>query len=518
MRIAIVSMHHETNTFALQRNDQLDARVRPGQEVIDQARTPNFLSGFLEVGREHGFTFVPTYHVGFPRGGLIEAHVFEHYLEMILCALREAGPVDGIYFPFHGAMVAEHPYTDAEGSLIAGCRKIVGPEVPFVATYDFHGIMTPEECANLAAAFPHDTNPHIDGYDRGREAAACMHRILRGEIEPVTRIVHVPIIGPNIGQSTWAHDPDQEVRLPLYQLNQRRAELEQTPGIVNLAIMGGYGYADTPHSCMSVIASADRDPHLAERLASELAAEVWAERERILNACPYVSLDEGVKQAMAHPEAPVVLVDLGDDPGSSCVADSPAVLESLIRHGARDCALTIRDPNVVNAAMARGVGATLSMEVGAVYDQRFYKPLKVEGTVKLIDDGNYPICGPTHGGWGREAQRDAPRWAKVGPRVVLRIGDRIDVIFSRGRTGKDRDFFKSAGVVFEAKKIFVVKSNQAHRASFDPVTAANINLASPGASTVNYPSLPFEQIPRPIWPIDRDFDWTPTSIGAEVRG
>ena len=128
--------------------------------------------------------------------------------------------------------------------------------------------------------------------------------------------------------------------------------------------------------------------------------------------------------------------------------------------------------------------------------------------MKLIDDGEYTVTGPTHGGWGRDVTREAFREERVGARVVLRIGDRVDVIFSRQTTGKDRDFFKSAGVVFEEKKIVVVKSNQAHRASFDPITAATINLDTPGVSTVRYESLPFRMLPRPMFPLDSDMDWT----------
>jgi microcystin degradation protein MlrC len=514
MRIALVGMYHETNTFALERNNVLDAAVQTGNEMIDQAHPRNFMGGFLEVGREKGFEFAPTSHVKYIHGGLIEAHVYKHYRDAIVQQLQDAGEVDGVYFCLHGAMAAEDPYTDAEGDLIAACRAVTGPDIPFVATYDFHAILSPEECANLAAAFPNDTNPHIDGYERGREAADCMAKILRGEINPVTRVVHVPIIGPNIGQSTWAHNPEEEQRLPLFQLNQLRAEMEQTsPGIINLTVMGGYGYADTPHSCMSVVATADGDANLAEAKAKELAQAVWEKRENILNVRPYVSIDEGVKKAMAHEgERPIVLVDLGDDPGSACVADSPAVLEALLRLDASNAVLTVRDPEGVKKAINAGVGAELELDVGASIDSRFYKPVRVKGHVKLIDDGNYMICGPTHGGWGREVHRDAWREANVGPRAVIRTANKVDVILVtpwQGGIGKDRDFFKSAGIVFDEKRMIVVKSNQAHRASFDPITDGNIDLASPGASTVDYGSLPYRHIPRPLWPVDRDFDWNP---------
>lgn len=56
----------------------------------------------------------------------------------------------------------------------------------------------------------------------------------------------------------------------------------------------------------------------------------------------------------------------------------------------------------------------------------------------------------------------------VGERVVIRTGKRIDVILSKTTTGKDRDLFKSNRDHTGRKKILIVKSTQAHRASFDP--------------------------------------------------
>ncbi|MEZ4521903.1 MAG: M81 family metallopeptidase [Thermomicrobiales bacterium] len=508
-RVAAVSFYHETNTFALEQNTEPDAELHLGQEMAERAHPKSYVGGFLEGIRRDDIEVVPVAHIQFVHGGLVSAGMFEHYRDIIVDGLREAMPLDGVFFALHGAMAAGDPYTDAEGELLRAAREVAGEGVPFVATYDFHGIMTHDECAQLAAAFPNDTNPHIDNYERGLEAAGCLLRILDGEIQPVTRVVHVPIIGPNIGQSTWSHDADEEERLPLYQLNLIREAMEDTPGIVNLTIMGGYGYADTPESRMSVIATADGDSELAERMAGELAERVWQKRHDILSVRPIYSIDEGVRMAVeSDEEQPVVLVDLGDDPGSATPSDSPAVLESLIRLGARDCVLTIRDPVVVDAAVAAGVGASLDIQIGASIDQRFYEPLPIRAQVKTIDDGKYMICGPTHGGWGREVNREAWREADAGLRVVLRLENKIDVIVTRERTRNDRDFMKSAGILFDEKKIIVVKSNQAHRASLRPVVSKIIELATPGASTVDYESLPFRHLQRPLWPIDQDFDWS----------
>lgn len=514
-RIAILGMFHETNSFALEENDAPTAGVQLGQDILDKAHPKSFISGFLDGARRPGVEFVPIAFVDFlTRGGTIHARVFEHYRDIILDGLRAAGPLDAVYFCLHGAMAVQEPYADSEASLIRAVRGLLGERMPMVATYDLHGNYTDWE-VSAAVPFPMNTNPHYDGYERGVEAAEFLFRMLAGSVRPLTRMVHVPIVGPNIGQSTWSHIPAEEQQLPLYQLNLLREELERTtPGLINLTIQAGYGYSDVSYVGMSVIATTDGDPQLAEQLAKRLAGELWARRDQIRTVRPIVPVDEGVRLAMAHDDGLVCVVDLGDDPGSLCPADSPAVLESLLRQGARDAALFIRDVNVVNAAMRAGVGAELSMEVGASVDRRFTKPLKVTGRVKTIDDGNYVICGPAHGGWGRDVRREAFREVAVGPRVVLRLGNKIDVIFGvpsplLSSSGKDRDYFKSAGIVLEEKRLIAVKSNQAHRASFDPIVAATYNLASPGIATVDYVSLPFKHMPRPMYPLDLDMQWQP---------
>ena len=526
MRFAAGAFSHETNSFALERNTAPQHfSVLVGDQIAERAHPKSFMGGFLEAARAAGAEVAPTVSIHPINGGLVGAQAFERYRDQLVAAIAQAHaerPLDGIYLALHGAMTVEQPYTDGEGALLTAIRDAV-PNVPIVATYDFHAIMSERECAILAAAFPNDTNPHIDGYERGLEAAQCLVKIARGAVRPVTRRVLVPVIGPNIGQSTWNPVPDAERQLPLWQLNQERAEVERTtPGLINATILGGYGYADTPDTMMAVVATTDGDPNLAQRVAADLARRIWERRHDVLNVRPISAVDDGARRAMAltdsldRPDGPVILVDLGDDPGSATPADSPVVLEALLRLRAQDAALTIRDAPAVEACHRAGVGAQLTLDVGASIDQRFYKPLRVIGVVKSLDDGVYTICGPTHGGWGRDVNRAAWREAHVGKRAVLRLTNRVDVILSQTTTGKDRDFFKSAGIVMDEKRILVVKSNQAHRASFDSIAAGTIDLATPGVSTVDYTNLPFQHLRRPMWPIDRDFDWNPET-GTTVR-
>jgi len=513
-RIAVIALQHETNTFALEQNVEPDGPVLLGEDVLAQGHPENWpqeiwIGGFIEEANlrpDIELVGVAAVNLIIHHNGLVMAGPYKQYQDLIIRELSQAGPLDGVYFALHGAMAVEAPYTDAEACLVRAARDLLGPDLPFVGTYDFHGIYTDWEVTEGLVPFPMDTNPHIDAYERGAEAARCIFAMLDGKLNPVTRRIFVPIIGPNIGQSTWSHLPEDEQRLPLYQLNQLRAELEETPGVINLTIQGGYGYADTPDTGMCVMATTDNNPELADKLATQLARELWAKREQIRTVRPIRDIDEGVKLAMAT-EGLVNLVDTGDDPGSACPADSPAILEALIRHGASDCAVSIRDTAAVRAGLEAGIGATITLDVGASIDQRFYKPLRITATVKHIDDGDYMITGPTHAGRGRTPERGQFQEQHVGPRVVLRIGDRIDLVCSNRATANERDYYKSAGVNLDEKQIVVVKSNQAHRASFDPIVDATVDLRTPGVSTVDYASLPYKMLPRPIYPIDLDMEW-----------
>lgn len=109
----------------------------------------------------------------------------------------------------------------------------------------------------------------------------------------------------------------------MYQLNEKRAEIERTaPNVINISILGGYGYGDSPDAGMSIVATTDDDEPLALRCCRELGQELWDRRQQLVEVRPFFSVDDGVVEAMerggsaANQGKPVMLVDLGDDPGS----------------------------------------------------------------------------------------------------------------------------------------------------------------------------------------------------------
>ena len=77
-------------------------------------------------------------------GGTTSAAAWKFISESFLDSIRAADKIaklDGIYFCLHGAMGADDQL-DPEGYLLVETRKIVGEQIPIVASFDLHGVIT----------------------------------------------------------------------------------------------------------------------------------------------------------------------------------------------------------------------------------------------------------------------------------------------------------------------------------------------------------------------------------------
>ena len=110
MRIGLTGLSHETNTFALERNDTMDcARIRRGGEWLQGVHPKSFVGGFVEGAQRDDVELVPIATAGFGRGGLVGRAVFEECCGVIVDGLKAAGPLDGVYFALHGDHRGERP-------------------------------------------------------------------------------------------------------------------------------------------------------------------------------------------------------------------------------------------------------------------------------------------------------------------------------------------------------------------------------------------------------------------------
>ncbi len=121
----------------------------------------------------------------------------------------------------------------------------------------------------------------------------------------------------------------------------------------------------------------------------------------------------------------------------------------------------------------------------------------ITASVKTIADGQFFNKGPMMKG----------TLSNIGRTVVLDT-DGIEIIVAERRMqALDAEIFRRVGIEPTEKKIIVLKSAVHFKASFGPMAKKVLDVDTPGYHTMNFESLNFKNISRPIYPLDRDFNY-----------
>ncbi len=486
-RVLIGELKHETNSFIekkTDRNSYENFHLKLGEDVVPYfMNIETELKGMMTAFEEDGTEFLAVLGAEAMPGGPVSRDFFDFTKDIIIRALREQGPFDGVLLALHGAMVLEDCF-DAEGELLSDIRRAAGPDMPVMATLDLHGNFTAEMEAAATACFGYDTYPHIDMFERGYEAAKLMGKTLRAEVHPLMRYRRIPILSPTIPTS----------KEPYAGLMKRVSEIEEIPGILSVSLMHGFAWSDIPDVGVSVVVVTDNDEELAERILDELAGRIWDERN--LFSKHLLTPEEAVREALESSEWPVLLADTSDNPGGGAPTDGTQLLAELIRQKVKNAAFAlIVDPESVETAIRSGVGEFVRLRLGGktAPAENHGFPLDIQAKVLTIADGKYIIRGPMCTGLSID----------MGKTVVLDI-DGIEVIVSELRTQPwDAEAFRRMGIDPANRKIIVVKSAAHFRAAFEPIAGKILEVDLPGLVSNNFANFSFKNILRPVFPLDR---------------
>jgi microcystin degradation protein MlrC len=488
-RIALGGIIHETNTFAPGQTTLADF-VRQGMSdgaamVERMGGTPTALGGSLQGLAQAGYQAVPLLYATAMPSAMVTRETYESLRDDLLARLRTALPVDGVLLALHGAMVAEG-YDDCEGDILARVRTLVGSACPVVSTLDMHGNLSQAmvDAANVLVAY--DMNPHLDTFERGVEAAQILCRILDQHLRTAAAMARPPLLLSAL--TTWTARP------PLCTVHARGQALERDPRVVNVGVMGGFAYADTPFSGMSVMVTTTGDMALAKRLAQELADIAWAERK----AAAYVGVPvaEAVARATGSTEGLTMLADAGDNVGGGSPGDGTAILAALLAARAQGAVVTLADGEAVAGCVRARVGATVEIPVGGKCDTSHGEPVRVSGVVERLNDGQFTIEGIDHfaGIYGRNVH--------MGRCAVLRCGGVRLLLTERKTPPGNLAQLRSQGIVPEEQRIIVVKSAVAFRGAYEPIARDIIEVDTPGICASNLERFSYHKLPRPIYPLD----------------
>ncbi|HUG16388.1 MAG TPA: M81 family metallopeptidase [Thermomicrobiales bacterium] len=499
MRFFTGGVNHETNTFSPIPADGERFRVMDydrGQATIERYRgTRTAIGGFIDAVREHGVELVPSVYSFAMPSGAVTRDEFEAQMADTLDDLEAAlasGPIDGILLALHGAMVIEG-IDDGEGEYLRRVREVTGPHMPVVTELDLHANISPESTQLADIIVVYDTYPHVDVYDRAVELTGLLARLARGDIRPTRAFRQIPVLANLTAQYTG--------REPMAGWLALCHEIESRTGVLTASIIAGFPYADIPETGMSAYVVTDGDQTLAEACAAELAQYAWDHRAQF-QAIP-MSVTEAVEHALTNP-GPICLADVADNTGAGSSGDGTEILRELMRRNARSAVVALMyDPETVAQAVEAGVGANIHAHIGGKVDDLHGAPVEASAYVRAITDGFFINDGPL--GTGSQSS--------MGLTAVLEIGGRggIEVICTQYRRApNDANALRSVGIEPTRRQIVVIKSSVHYRADFMPLMREIVEVDAPGLSSPNWARFDFQRLRRPMYPLDRDFDWNPS--------
>ena len=481
---------HETNTFSVRKTGipAFEAgRFCVGNDgLIGLEGTNTGVAGCLECAQAYGWHMTHAVSAIAGPSGLVTREAFDTVTDLILGAARD-NPPDGILLPLHGAMVTEDSH-DGEGELLRRIRALLGPDVPIAITLDLHANVTAQMCELSNIIVSYKTYPHIDMREAARQAGDILQRAMTGEITPITLRAHRPMLVEANGGRTDIG--------PMIERFERARAYEQEPHVYAVSINAGFESSDISELGPTVLVTCDGDPTAHQAFAEHMMDDIWAKRDEVLNT--FYSVDDVAAMATEFTAngAPLIIADYADNPGGGAYGDAPALLKAMLDRGVKDaCFGPMVDPEAAAKLHEHAEGETVTLDIGGKTDPRFGgSPLSVTGVIKCLSDGECVGDGPMKGG----------QTMHFGPTAVLHV-DGINVLVTTEASQMyDQQQFRAFGIDPSAKSVVALKSMQHFRAAFEPMAEKVVVCDSGALCTTNYAAMPYENVPRPIHPLDPD--------------
>ena len=493
-RVLIAGLFHETHTFLAERTPWSSFSVRRGNEFFTARGDASPLAGVLEIADERGWDVIPTIDARATPSGTVEDNVFEQFWSELRNIAEQAlkARLDGIYLVLHGAMATE-TIRDPEGELVRRLRGLPHVhKIPICGVLDLHGNISREFSETTQAFIAYRKNPHTDACEAARDGARLLDRVMNSDRWPVTLHAAPGIVWPPTGVGT---DDD-----PMRSLEAMARDIERThPDIAAVNVFASYSFADTPDTGVSFTAATFGDPAECRSALQSLCDEATRRREQGNVVPPSLeSVLPTVKAEVARGETPVIIVEPSDNIGGGAPGDMTHVFRALVSHGIGNSAVVINDPVAVAELAARPIGWRGALTFGGRSDPRFDSPVECEVELLSTSDGQFTLedrhshlasmCG---------TQID------MGLCAVVRHAGIVVLLTSRKTPPFDLGQLRSQGIIPESLSVIGVKAAVAHRRAYDPITKHSHTVNTLGPCTSDLSSLPFEQIRRPVFPLDR---------------
>jgi microcystin degradation protein MlrC len=464
-----------------------------GRAAIDFYRgTGTCMGGYLTVAEENRADVVVPVSASAPPSGPVDGEAYETIAKLITDAVGQGG-FDAIWLDLHGAMVTDR-FNDGEGELLRRIRAI-DPRTPLCVAYDMHANLFDPMVRHAQIVTGYQTYPHIDQRRTAERSARALLRVMRGETKPTTAWGNAPMLPHVMAQGTHQF-PNKDL--------QALCEAWETSGrAVAASLFVGFPHADVEQAGLSAVVITDNNPPDAQKMVDELLSRAWdARREFVFHIEPLEVSVHRAKQRGVPGQLPVVLLDHCDNCASGGTMDTTDTLREIIRQELDDVVFFgIYDPEAVTQAVAAGVGATVTLTIGAKLPMPQLpvasRPLTVTATVQTISSGHFRLRGGLTPGLQ----------IYMGRTVVLDTGRVQIVLLSRHIEPTAQEMLQLLGIDPSRKQFVAIKSRVHWRADLGKIAREIVECAGVGVCTSDYGQLTFRKVRRPVFPLDPDLKW-----------
>ena len=487
--IAIGRVWQETNTFSEVPTTLADFRRHRylfGEAVLDGIeREDDELAGFGDVLSAEQVNIVPLVAANCWCGGPAATEFVDDLIRGLSEQLSRSPNLDGVVFSLHGALAGQET-ADVEGTILAVILEQIGPDIPLVITLDHHANVTRTMVDACDALTAYHHCPHIDIRETGRRGASILLQIMRSRVHPAMAYKKLPLVTPCECFMT------DEGPMSTWFTMARRMEEEEA--VIDVSLFPVQPWIDVPEFGWSVVVTTDHQPELAERLCRQLAEHAWAHRDEFyVDKCDPA---EAVRHASAATAGPVVIADGADATNGGSPGDSTCLLKEMLDQEITCPAyLTMVDAEAVQAAHNAGEGGEVKLALGAKRSKKYHKPITIRAYVERFSEGRFGLSG------------HISQSAEMGRCVLLRVGSIHIVVSEHPGPGHDPAVYRQIGLEPLEAQIVVLKCTVGHVKIFADIMTESLACECPGPSPSYLDRLDYRAIPRPIYPLDREFEW-----------
>jgi microcystin degradation protein MlrC len=495
MRIAICGFGIESTMFTLQLAHYRDFVIFKEDALV--ARYP--LADWLGAEKAASVEWIGTMYAFAGAHGPVAPDDYDAIEEEIVSRLRAAGPVDGVYVDMHGAGHVQGR-THLEEGLLRRIRDVVGDDCVISMSMDPHGNFSEELASLIDFSTTHRHSPHIDNWETRRRSVVNLMEILERGEKPLKAWIRIPVLLPGERSATTA-EPGASVFLAAIDAAKR-------PGVLDTGIWVGFAWADEDRNAAAVMVTG-WDAQSITETAAELAQRFWDAREEFKIVIDHSgSWSEALDFIASSPPTPIWISDSGDNVTAGASGDvTYPITETLARPeaiaGKKVLFAGICDPDTLDAAVAAGVGAILDRSLGAIVDSRFAPPVPGPWTVVELIDGMF--------GEGMVG-------AVLDNGMVHVSVHRIRIKFT---SLDDPTLHPRPGQVWHdlsSYDVIVVKNGYMFPGQ-EALAASKFMALTPGGTDLDFDRLPFHELWRPMFPMDRNFeaDLTPKLLPVTAK-